>query len=75
MIIPALAGAAVGAVAGVMLATDENRKTLRRVAKRLQHQGMERAETIAHELRSGSRRLSKVASQTKDKIRKEVKQK
>ena len=75
MIIPALAGAAIGAIAGAILSSDENRKTIRRVAKKVRSQGMERAETVAHELRAGSRKLSNLTSKTRNKIRREVKNK
>lgn len=75
MMLTALAGAAIGAVAGALLSSDENRKTIRKIAKKVRHQGMERAETVAHELRAGSRKLSNIASKTKNKVRREVKNK
>jgi gas vesicle protein len=73
MILPAIAGAAIGAIAGAMLSSDENRKTIRKVAKNVRSQGMERAETVAHELMAGSRKLSNMTS--KKKIRRGVKNK
>lgn len=73
MMLTALAGAAIGAVAGALLSSDENRKTIRKVANKVKAQGMERFETAAHELRNGSKKLSNMTSKTKNRIRKEVK--
>lgn len=57
MILPALAGAAVGAIAGALLSSDENRKTIRKVAKQVRSQGMEKFDTVAHELRQSPKKV------------------
>ena len=53
----AVAGAAVGAVAGYLLSNEDNRKVVVKAARGVREQGMKRLEegrSIAHQLRRGS---------------------